>query len=73
MIIVKIFLVGWIVLLGAIVINGLAGLLKLTSWYTFLNNLNNNYSVLDYAWLFLGYPLCLGLIVLIIYKLLNIF
>jgi hypothetical protein len=68
MIIVKIFLVGWVVLLGAILINGFAGLLKLPSWYTFLNNLNNNYSVLDYAWLFLGYPVFLGLMTYFIAK-----
>ena len=70
MIIVKIFLVGWIVLLGAIVINGLAGLLKLPSWYTFLNNLNGSYSILDYIWLFFGYPALLGILVFFIAKIL---
>lgn len=59
MIIIKIFLAGVIVLIGAILLNWLASVLSLPSWYDFLSSKTklNFYSI---TWLFLLYPLGLG-------------
>ncbi len=38
MLVVKIFLIGWVVLLGAIVINLTAGALGLATWYDLLRS-----------------------------------
>jgi hypothetical protein len=39
--------------------------LGIASWYDFLNSFTknepNNYNFFDYIWLFIIYPLCLGL------------
>lgn len=68
MLILRMFLVGWIVLLGAILLNLLAGALHLNTWYTFLQNVSAQglASALralrwqDAVFLFLAYPLGLG-------------
>lgn len=58
MIIFKMYLFGVLLLFFAIVLNGLAQLIGLPSWYQFL--LKPETSLLGYIWLFVGYPLCLG-------------
>lgn len=64
MIIVNIFVAGLIVLLVAIVANGLSSLLQVTSWYDFINNkqIPNFASMI---WLFIVYPMILGVAVYI--------
>ncbi|MEJ5314151.1 MULTISPECIES: hypothetical protein [Anaerolinea] len=68
MILARMFLVGWIILIGAIVLNVLAGMLNLSTWYTFLQNMSVNSAGqalralrwLDGLFLFVLYPLGLG-------------
>lgn len=59
MIIVKIFLIGAGVLIGAIMLNLVADKLGLTSWYQFLQKPAGT-SWQSYIWLFVIYPLGLG-------------
>jgi uncharacterized membrane protein YhdT len=42
MLILKIFLIGWIILIGAILINVAAGALGLSTWYDFLKTAGQN-------------------------------
>jgi len=63
----KIFLSGWMVLLVAIFLNVLVQRFHIMGWYEFLNKLQSigkvtfsGMTVVDYLWLFLVYPLCLG-------------
>ena len=59
----KIFLIGVIVLVGAIIINTVASYLGLLTWYTFLsNNSAIKVSIINYIFLFLIYPMLLGVI-----------
>lgn len=68
MLILRMFLVGWIVLAGAILLNLLAGALHLATWYTFLQSVSAQGLVSalrtlrwqDAVFLFLVYPLGLG-------------
>lgn len=68
MILVKILLVGWVVLTGAIAINALAAALGLSTWYTFLTSVNQNgllsslrqARLVDLLFLFMLYPAGLG-------------
>jgi len=68
MILARMFVVGWIILIGAIVLNVLAGMLNLSTWYTFLQNISVNGAGqalralrwLDGVFLFILYPLGLG-------------
>jgi hypothetical protein len=57
----KIYAGGVLLLMGAIIINGLAKFLKLPSWYDFLKNPATNPTHL--FWLFVVYPLLLGIFV----------
>ena len=66
--IIKIYFAGLIVLVGAIAVNALAKLLKLPSWYDFLSN--PKVSAVSLLWLFIIYPLLLGLIALVIKRIL---
>ena len=68
MTILKIYLAGLVVLVGAIVLNVLAGWLGLTTWYEFLRSVTQS-GILEavkalpiWDWLFLLaiYPACLG-------------
>lgn len=61
-------LTGWVVLIGAILLNGLAGLLGLATWYTFLTKIAEQgwlpalcqTSIISHLFLFVIYPLALG-------------
>lgn len=66
-----IFLLGVGILVGAIILNYLASLLGITTWYEFLKD-PKKASILSYIWLFVIYPLGLGLIGYGMVKLLNL-
>ena len=61
---VRLYIIGVSILLVAIICNFLISKLGIASWYDFLENISknhpNNLSLIDYLWLFLLYPLCLG-------------
>jgi hypothetical protein len=63
----KVFLIGWVVLLAAIILNVVVQRLGLMGWYDFLSQLSNEgktvllqMRIIDCAWLFVVYPLLLG-------------
>ncbi len=65
---IKIYILGLIVLVSAILFNGLASKLNLVSWYDFLNRAIASGSkvwqtlrFVDLLWLFIVYPMLLGL------------
>lgn len=53
-------IIGWIFLLVAIMINYIANVLSLTTWYEFLQGVSIGF--LDTVYLFLLYPFLFGLI-----------
>ena len=55
------YIIGISVLLAAIVLNSIAIRLKIRTWYSFLNK-PSKLKVIDYLFLFIVYPLTLGLI-----------
>jgi hypothetical protein len=64
----KLYIIGLAILVTAILANFLAAKLGLLSWYDFLNLLSDKggeafkkVKFLDYLWLFILYPLALGL------------
>tara|TARA_R110002096_G_scaffold118987_4_gene257635 strand:+ start:314 stop:619 length:306 start_codon:yes stop_codon:yes gene_type:complete len=64
---VKIYIIGLCILIIAIIANAIVVRLGIASWYGFINLLNEEgiktfriISIIDYLWLFLGYPLVLG-------------
>ena len=68
MIIIKIIISGFFLLFFAIIINAIVQLLKIMTWYDLLMELKKKswprkMRVIDFAWLFLGYPFFLGLII----------
>ena len=69
--IIYIFLVGIIILLGAIILNALAPRLGLLTWYEFLKN-PSQADTLSYLWLFILYPLGLGMIAYFITRIFNL-
>ena len=71
MISVRTYALGLGTLLGAICINLVADLLGLTNWYDFLSN--PQLDVLTITWLFIGYPLALGMIAVVCTRLLPPF
>lgn len=63
----KLYIIGIFILIIAIVANGVIVNIGLKSWYDFIELLSSDGSkafvklkILDYIWLFLGYPLVLG-------------
>ena len=62
----RVYLVGLVFLLFALAINVLGKALKLPSWYDFLANPKIN--LLSAVWLFVLYPLLLGILVLVLKK-----
>ncbi|WP_299224914.1 hypothetical protein [uncultured Psychroserpens sp.] len=63
----KLYIIGISILITAIIANAVVIKIGLKSWYDFIELLSQNgssslsqLSVLDYIWLFLGYPLILG-------------
>ena len=64
--ILGIFLIGIIILIGAVIMNILASVLKIDTWFSFIdkigNNQTNQVSLISYVFLFLIYPFILGLL-----------
>lgn len=68
---IDIFLSGIIILIGVILINLVARVLKLNTWYDFINQIANqslkqsfvSQGIINLIFLFLIYPLLLGFIV----------
>jgi hypothetical protein len=65
---IRLYVIGIAILLVAILANGIAIKLGFKTWYDFLGLLNQNgirgIKILgsgDYIWLFIIYPLCLGI------------
>jgi hypothetical protein len=69
MLVFKIYLVGIIILVAAVLLNVMAGWLGLSTWYSFLQDASQKgvshafqgLNALDYLFLFLLYPGLLGL------------
>ena len=61
----RLYVIGAFILIIAIICNGLVSKLGIASWYDFLNSFTknepNDFNFVDYIWLFIIYPLCLGL------------
>jgi hypothetical protein len=68
--IIKIFLIGFTILVTAILLNIVAKLLNVATWYDFLQNKTVN-SPIDFIWLFIAYPFLLGVAAYYINKLLS--
>lgn len=60
-----IFVLGVGVLVGALALNAVASAFGLLSWYDFLKN-PGAADVLSYLWLFVLYPLGLGLVAFVV-------
>jgi hypothetical protein len=65
--VLKLYIIGICILIIAIIANVVVINIGLKSWYDFIDLLRNHGSeafiklqILDYFWLFLGYPLVLG-------------
>lgn len=63
----RIYIIGLAILIIAILANSLVVKIGLKSWYDFLNLVNEKgvvalklTTIIDYLWLFIGYPLVLG-------------
>ena len=60
----RLYIIGVLILIIAILSNFIVSKLGVATWYDFLNNIAknepNNYSIIDYLWLFILYPLVLG-------------
>ena len=64
---IRLYIIGLAILSIAILANGIVVKLGIKSWYDFISLLTDNglsafskLSVIDYFWLFIGYPLLLG-------------
>ena len=64
----KLYIIGIAILVIAILANGIIVKIGLKSWYDFIELLSkqgtytlSKITILDYLWLFFGYPLVLGL------------
>jgi hypothetical protein len=64
----KLYIIGLTILIIAILANAIAVKLEIKTWYDFINLLTNDgsntfaqLSIIDYLWLFIGYPFILGL------------
>ena len=64
-----VLIIGYVVLVFAIAANGIAKKIKVTTWYDFLS-FKKRPSLLHMFWLFLVYPLILGLSATVAYRLL---
>jgi len=63
----RIYIIGISILIIAVIANGIVMKLGIKSWYDFIELLQTHGSsafgklnILDYAWLFVAYPLILG-------------
>jgi hypothetical protein len=68
--ILKIFIIGIAILVTAIVLNIIAKLLNVSTWYDFIQNKTLN-NPLEIIWLFIIYPFVLGLVAYAINKVLS--
>lgn len=59
--IIHIFLLGFAILIGALVLNIIAHRLGILTWYDFINA-PGKANIVSYIWLFILYPLSLGAI-----------
>lgn len=66
----SVFAIGLLILFGAILLNYIAIILGLTSWYEFLKQPRYP-GLLNLFWLFILYPFCLGVVAIYSTKLLN--
>jgi hypothetical protein len=58
---------GYLILILAIAFNFMTGIFKIKNWYYYLNNINNpKLKVIDTIFLFIIYPMYLGLVVFIV-------
>jgi len=60
--VLKVFTLGWMILLGAIGLNAVANRLDLTSWYDLLTHNKIRPQLASLLWLLVVYPLGLGTI-----------
>jgi hypothetical protein len=65
--IIKIFIIGLSILVTAILLNIIAKLFNVSTWYDFLQNKTIN-NPLELVWLFIMYPFILGLVAYLINK-----
>ena len=65
--IINLILAGFFLLFFAIIMNAIVQFFSIMTWYDLLMNLQKKewlkMKVIDFLWLFLGYPFFLGLIV----------
>lgn len=74
--ILKIFLTGWVILVFAIFLNYLAGRFGITTWYPFLDEVGKvglakaflGSSLFSKLFLFIAYPVLLGLSAYLVFK-----
>jgi len=59
--IIKFFVVGFLILIVAILLNLFANLYNLNTWYDLLGG-NYNLNLINIGWLFLVYPFTLGFV-----------
>lgn len=64
---IKLFIMGWVILVTAIILNGVIAKWGIVGWYDFINLLIQKGSralyelrIVDYLWLCFAYPLFLG-------------
>ncbi|GDX62643.1 hypothetical protein LBMAG34_1770 [Candidatus Saccharibacteria bacterium] len=70
MFLAKALLYGYVLLLSAIVLNLIASKLKIKSWYDFIKKPKQT-SAVSYIWLFLIYPLSLGLAIVFVQQIIK--
>jgi hypothetical protein len=65
---IRIYIIGVTILIVAIIANGTISKLAIKSWYDFISLLTNygisafgKLTIFDAIWLFIGYPMILGL------------
>lgn len=69
--ILLIFILGIGILIGAIVLNVIASRFGIMSWFEFFKA-PGQAGALSYIWLFILYPLGLGVVAYFVYKFLNL-
>ncbi|MFZ9980874.1 MAG: DUF7672 family protein [Cyclobacteriaceae bacterium] len=76
----KVYFIGLLILVSAIILNVISGKIGLTGWYDFLNGLAgsgrkifDSLNFMDYVWLFVLYPFLLGCSVFFAEKLFRLF
>lgn len=70
MFIAKALIYGYVLLFSAIFLNLIASKLKIKSWYDFIKKPKQT-SVASYIWLFLIYPLSLGLAIVLVQQIIK--